>query len=187
VPKKSPRKLFWRLRRQLHRRGFTLLEILVVVLVISIISAVAIPAIARTSPERKVELASTRLVAVLERMCEQAENDGRVLGLALSRKAYGVRSLRANSWQAFTDNSSYANHELEPGLGLKLWLQERESALPDQLANKPQLACAGSSEIQNFRLEIANALSTRRITPNQAMDANQPATAALFRQTPVSK
>lgn len=147
--------------------AFTLLEVLVVLAVITIISAVAIPAIVRSSPERKVTLQAERIKQILDLMCENAEIDGRELGFAVANNSYQVLIPPTPSsaavgdviepWQAFKGRDVFAKHDLPDGMQLTLSLGSRLEAveLGDQLPQTPQIPCLAMSELPDFRLTVS--------------------------------
>ncbi len=157
-----------------RHRAFTLLEVLVVLAVIAVVTAVALPAIARSSPERRVLQQAERIKQVIDLMCENAEIDGRVLGFDVAKNRYGVRmppiekpSADPNSvgtsndaklpWDAIKGRDVFAMFELPDGmrLELRLGVNNEQVELGDELADVPQLPCAGVSELPEFRLTVA--------------------------------
>lgn len=143
--------------------GFTLLEVLVALAVAAVVSAVLIPSIVRQSPERQLETEVDRLRRVMDLMCERAELDGRVLGLAIANTSYAVQVpgkilpepdkeppwevLKGATWQA---------HTLPKGMTLSLQTGSRSELadLTDELPSKPQLPCAGQIELPEFALRV---------------------------------
>ena len=148
--------------------AFTLLEVMVVLAVIAIITAVALPAIARSSPERKITQQAERIKQVLDLMCENAELDGRELGLAVASDSYAVlippsasEPLLADGkvapWQAFKGREVFAKFALPEGMQLALTLGSNAEIveLGDELPTTPQLACLAASELPEFRLSVS--------------------------------
>ena len=154
-----------------NNAAFTLLEVMVVLAVIAIITAVALPAIARSSPERKVAQQAERIKQVLDLMCENAELDGRELGFAVANNSYEVLILPANNapdapWQAFKGREVFARFDLPDGMRLALSLGENAEIveLQDELPNAPQLPCLSASELPTFRLTIAIGVAPDQIS-----------------------
>ena len=146
-----------------HSAAFTLLEVMVVLAVIAIITAVALPAIARSSPERKIAQQAERIKQVLDLMCENAELDGRELGFAVANKSYEVLIPPADSsesdapWQAFKGREVFAKYDLPDGMRFTLSLGNSAEVieLSDQLPATPQLPCLATSDLPDFRLTIS--------------------------------
>lgn len=166
-----------------RRRGFTLLEVLVALAVIAVVSAVLIPSLIRQSPERQIEAEAERLRRVMDLMCERAELDGRVLGLALSTTAYGVQVPgkivaepgKEAPWEVLS-GAIWQAHILPKGMSLSLQTGSRAEAavLGDELPSKPQLPCAGQIELPEFALRLQLALDdgamVRLLSPMPASD-----------------
>ena len=153
---------------KIHSAAFTLLEVMVVLAVIAIITAVALPAIARSSPERKITQQAERIKQVIDLMCENAELDGRELGFAVSKNSYQVlippsasESLPADGkaapWQAFKGREVFAKFALPEGMQLALTLGSKAEIveLSDELPPVPQLVCLAASELPEFRLSVS--------------------------------
>jgi general secretion pathway protein H len=147
-------------------QGFSLLEILVVLAVVALISAVAIPAIARGNPQRQLVAQAERLVQVLNLMCENAELDGRVMGLAIGRNQYAVLAPVAASgadksdaptWEPPKSRAAFAKFALPNGIALALVLGAKQESieLTQALPNTPQLPCAGTAELPEFQLRLS--------------------------------
>ena len=143
--------------------AFTLLEVMVVLAVITIITAVALPAIARSSPERKVAQQAERIKQVIDLMCENAELDGRELGFAVAKNSYAVlipppeNSEADAPWQPLKGREVFARFDLPDGMRLGLSLGENQEVivLHDELPSAPQLPCLAASELPEFRLTVA--------------------------------
>ncbi len=143
--------------------AFTLLEVMVVLAVIAIITAVALPVIARSSPERKVTQQAERIKQVLDLMCENAELDGGELGFAVANNSYQVLIPPADAsepeapWQAFKGRDVFARFDLPDGMQLALTLGKNAEIieLHDELPAAPQLPCLSTSELPEFRLTVS--------------------------------
>ena len=158
--------------------AFTLLEVLVVLAVMTIISAVAIPAIVRSSPERKITQQTERIKQVIDLMCENAEIDGRELGFAVAKNSYQVLippSVSAGPlpgddavapWQAFKGRDVFAKFDLPDGMQLALGLGNNLDIveLGDELPQTPQLPCLAVSELPNFRLTVSIGIAGDKIS-----------------------
>lgn len=146
-------------------RGFTLLEILVVIVLIGIIVSIATVAVGVLGRDREVEEQARRLCAVMTQGREEAELQGRDLGLFLDDESYEfmVFDPKQAGWVAIEDDGLLTRRELPPGLRLRLWLEAREVVLKpprkptaDDLKKRlPQIVMIASGEIVPFELEIA--------------------------------
>ena len=131
--------------------------------VIAIITAVALPAIARSSPERKITQQAERIKQVLDLMCENAELDGRELGFAVANNSYQVLIPPADAsepeapWQELKGREVFARFDLPEGMRLALTLGNNAEVieLHDELPAAPQLPCLSTSELPEFRLTVS--------------------------------
>lgn len=152
------------------QQGFTLLELMVVVVVIAVVTAAILPAIARQNPERQLLAEARRLELVLNEMCSSAELDGRVLGLGLGKGVYAVYAPSREGWEVLKKSPAYEAHTLALGISLTLQIDEKEIELPDDLTGEPQIPCAGSDELPPFKLELRSAGTPvrQRLAPDLA-------------------
>jgi len=72
-------------------RGFTLIEILVVVAIVAVVTAAAVLSIGLASGERAVESEGRRLLELVKLACERAAVTGRDYGLEASHDRYGFK------------------------------------------------------------------------------------------------
>jgi general secretion pathway protein H len=147
-------------------RGFTLVEILVVVAIIGVMVAVATLSIGLLGADREVEDQTRRLWAVLQQAREEAELQGQDIGVFVTTGAYEFLRFdpRRNAWTLIDDDAFYRPRELPEGLRHRLWLDGREAVLklqaPDrsdeeqQKKHPPQILVLSSGEIMPFELHI---------------------------------
>lgn len=152
------------------QQGFTLLELMVVVVVIAVITATLMPAIARQNPDRQLLAEARRLELVLNEMCSSAELDGRILGLGLAKAAYAVYAPSREGWEELKKSPAYAAHALASGVSVTLQIDEQEIELVDDLTGEPQIPCAGSDELPPFNIELRSAGTSvrQRLAPDPA-------------------
>lgn len=79
-------------------RGFTLIEILVVVVIASVMAGFAVLAFDRAGPGPTNERTLARIEAAMNLMCDQALLSGSVHGLRFSRAGYDFWVLRPEGW-----------------------------------------------------------------------------------------
>jgi general secretion pathway protein H len=154
-----------RVAASVRLRGFTLIEILVVIVIIGVIVTFAVLSFNVLGGDREAEQEARRLAAILAQVRDEAALQGRDLGLRLEPSAYEFMSLepRRGGWQPVADDDLLRRRELPDGLRMRLWLESREVILEQPRAEKrkkvetptPQVIVLGSGEIVPFDLEIA--------------------------------
>ena len=152
-------------RKQLHS-GFTLLELLVVLVVIGIMASVALLSFGVLGTDRQVEDEARRFWTVLRQAREEAELQVEDIGIYVSGSAYEYLRFdsRKNEWELIEYDELFSQRELPAGLRFRLRLESREVVLkPDLPArgdkdeNKkypPHIMVLSSGEIMPFELEI---------------------------------
>ena len=140
--------------------GFTLIEILVVIVILAVAAAMVTLAVSGVG-ERRLARDSERLRALIGYACEQAELEGRSIGISLSRSGYAFSRAEGGSWLP----------EREGTLRTRKWsvaptaVLTRDGepvAIGEAYPAKPQLVCFASGELTAFRLELGLPDSTSR-------------------------
>jgi general secretion pathway protein H len=151
-------------RRQVF--GFTLLEILVVIVIIGVIISAASLSIGLLGEDRQSEEEARRFWAVLQQAREESELQAMDVAVFVAAEDYEFLRFdsRRNEWQQIQDDKLYAQRTLPEGLRFKLWLEGRETvlkpALPDRSKKDemqkwpPQVMVLSSGEIMPFELHI---------------------------------
>jgi general secretion pathway protein H len=146
--------------------GFTLLEVLVVLVIIGIIVSAGTVAFSVLGADREAEQQSQRLWGVLRQAREEAELQGIDVGVFVSDRAYEFLRFdqRKEIWVAIVDDALYRPRELPEGLDFRMWLETREVVLkpdaverddPEESAKwPPQIVVLSSGEIMPFELRI---------------------------------
>jgi len=117
-------------------RGFTLIEILVVIVIISIIVSAATIAVGVLGRDRQAEDQARRLWAVMQQAREESELQGLDAGLYLAVGAYEFLRFqpRSNAWQPIPEDPLYVPRKMPPGLSFRARLDGRDIVLKPQLA-----------------------------------------------------
>jgi len=147
-------------------QGFTLLEILVVLVIISVMVSMVTLSFNVLGPDREVEDQTRRFWALLRQAREEAEIQALDLAVYVSATDYEFLRFdtRHNEWRQITDDNLYAPRTLPEGLRLRVWLEGRELVLKPGLPDRskkdenqkwpPQLTILSSGDVVPFEMQI---------------------------------
>jgi general secretion pathway protein H len=147
-------------------RGFTLMEIMVVVIIIGVMISVATLSIGLLGRDSESEEQARRLWAVLRQAREEAELQSLDTGMFMSATGYEFMhyDTRRTQWVPIENDKLFAIRELPEGLRFRAWLEAREVILkPDPVdrADKnedkkfpPQVMVLSSGDIMPFEARI---------------------------------
>lgn len=139
--------------------GFTVIEILVVVLIVGIMAGVATLAVGPVGADRRLELAAERLNGRLRLACEEAVLTGRPLGLGLRPDGYAVWAYaRGDSdvnWQPYTVSDVFGDQAWPDGVRVELSVDGDPVELDtDTETPSPQIVCQPGGELSPFELTL---------------------------------
>lgn len=142
-------------------RGFTLLEVLMVVLLVGIISSVVVMSVNTTGPERQLPEEAARLATLLEQAANEAVMQNQELGLRVTGQGYAFLCLdeAKQRWAPCTDDI-FRERELPDGLELHLLRQGSIKDLPRMSTGN---ASDATSAVRARQEEEGNA---GRLTPD---------------------
>ncbi|HEY5807472.1 MAG TPA: type II secretion system minor pseudopilin GspH [Povalibacter sp.] len=147
-------------------RGFTLLEILVVIVVIGVIVSAATLSVGVLGRDRESEDQARRFWAVLVQVREESELQGLDMGVFISAEGYEFLQFdtRENRWLPVEGDSFLAPRKLPEGLAFRLWLEKRAIVLKPVTVDRsdkdedkkwpPQLMVLSSGDIMPFELHL---------------------------------
>lgn len=153
------------LRARANDKGFTLLELLVVIVIIGVMVSVVTLSIGLLGPDREVEEETRRFWAVVRQAREEAELQSIDLAVFVGATEYEfLRFDTRRKWQPVVDDRLYAQRALPEGLRFRLWLEGRELMLKPGLPDRskkdehqkfpPQLTVLSSGDVVPFELQI---------------------------------
>ena len=146
-----------------QQRGFTLIEVLVVALIIGVVLAFVSLSINPTGPADRLDTEAERLNALLQAGADDAILYGRELGLDITRGGYRFLRLGDDGWQPL-DVPDTPLRARELGDGIVLVLIDRGDDTPRLVAAdddeeeadvvRPEAVLLSSGEFIPFELEL---------------------------------
>jgi general secretion pathway protein H len=150
--------------------GFTLLEVLVVVVIIGIIASMAVVSTRVLGGDHEMDQEARRLSAVLTQAREEAMLQGRDVGLRVDARGYDflLYDNRNERWRLAEEDPLLRERALPEGLEARLWLESREVKLPERTSPTeetpaaPQVVVFASGDTIPFELRLQRS-GTREI------------------------
>ena len=139
-------------------RGFTLVEILVVVLIIGILSVGAVLSLGVVGEDRELDRERDRILTVTGFLRDQAALQNREFGMRVYTGGYEFLALDARSgkWEQVTEDPMMRPRTLPPGIQARLLVEGRPIVLPkrDEKDPAPQIMLFSSGELNSFELTL---------------------------------
>jgi general secretion pathway protein H len=126
-------------RRAARAAGFTLLEILVVVLIIGIVTAGMLLSMSFAGKDTDLQTESKRLLSLMDYAREQAELQTRDYGIFFGEHGYEfvVYDVRTGAWRRVFEDDALRERKLPDGLDFKLVVDARPIVLSDDMTVPP--------------------------------------------------
>jgi general secretion pathway protein H len=150
-------------------RGFTLIEILVVVVIIGVLAAGMVLSVNLTGRDRELEKESDRLLALFTYVREQAELQTREYGVLFQDDGYEFLAydMRRATWRSVFEDDALAARRLPDGLDLKLTVEGRPVVLtrPKDAKDKtPQVMIFSNGDLTTFGATLEREGGVRSVT-----------------------
>lgn len=150
-----------------RRNGFSLIEILVVIVIIGIVSSVALLSLGILGDDRELQTEARRLISLVEVAQDEAVMQGRELGLELMAHSYRFVEYNpfTNQWGDLVGDATFRMRQLPEDIELELYLEGRNIMLEDEPAdfdNPDMVGAAGPKETYTPHILV---FSSGDITP----------------------
>jgi general secretion pathway protein H len=146
---------------QSHSKAFTLIEILVVLIILSIVATFAVLNIGRAIANNQLKNAAEALAFVMPLADQQAFLQATPTGLACSQHSYQVLQFKQNHWQKLPQSLFVAQH-LPAAITLQLSVQDQMIAVPEKLPTTPQIIFSGTGNMPKFAVLLRSSNTTVR-------------------------
>ncbi len=154
--------------------GFTLLELLVVMVIIGVLAGIAVLATGDRGTERLEEHAD-RLAQLIRLASQEATLQGYEIGLRIVPESYGflVYEEDSQSWVPIEDDRLFRERPLDDDIEMDLYMDDRDVQLPLAESDEdsdggqrklPQVLMLSSGEMTPFELVLDSENSKKRFT-----------------------
>lgn len=138
-----------------NNKGFTLIEIMVVLLILAIVTAVAMLSFNRLSGTRHVKFFSQNLNDKIRLAEQTAMLQSTTIGLEISRSSYAFYQFNQR-WQPFILAGTSTTTAMPSTTNLKLSINDNPISIPNEPTQKPQIIFYPSGDITPFKLTLNN-------------------------------
>ena len=160
----------------MRSKGFTLIEILVVLVIMAVVISLAVLSIGTTGRDAQLDEESRRIEGLLDILHERALLEGRDFGLRIEPTGYGflVYSADRDRWLPIKDEHEFRHRDLPKGVTFQLELDSvsvvlkpvEQNLSSDDPLPAPQVAIAASGEGTPFRLTLLRDATQARASVN---------------------
>ena len=152
----------WSPSRFNQASGFTLVEILVVLIIVSVMSGIVVTSLPSSFQNSDFDEESLRLKTVIELIREESLTRASEYGLKTDKDNYSffVYNEIEQNWTQL-NTKPYAEHKLGYGILLKTTIEDNELILTDEedeessVPNAPRILLLSSGEMTPFEITIA--------------------------------
>jgi len=114
-------------------RGFTLIEVLVVLVIVATIVSMALLSIGLVSDDRELQTERTRLASLIDTVRDEAVLQGREFGVEFMRSGYRFVEFDAltGQWGEIPGDDLFRQRDLPDGMEIELYVDDKRVALPE--------------------------------------------------------
>jgi general secretion pathway protein H len=140
--------------------GFTLIEIMVVVVIIGLITAVAVVKFVGNNRDTELDQEAQRLDALFDYVREQAELQTRDFGFRATTTGYSfvVFDVLANQWRAVDEDDALRDRELPEGMVPQIVVEGRPIVLESDKKKvqdfQPQILIFANGDVSSFEISL---------------------------------
>jgi len=147
-----------RLHRGTRRRGFTLIEILVVLVIIAVLTTLAVMSVSVLGRDRELDTEGDRFTDVAAAGTEQSQLEGREFGIWFAANRYQVLAWvpQHRRWEDLPDDRLYEQHDLPPGVTVHLEIEGKQILFIEKPNEPrvPQVMLYSSGDVSPYRLTL---------------------------------
>lgn len=116
-----------------HTRGFTLIEILVVIVIVGTVLSIVVMSTGLVPEDEEILTERTRLTALMETVQDEAMMQGREFGLEIMTSAYRFVEFdpMTRQWMDVPGDELYRLRELPEGIEFELYIDDKRVKLID--------------------------------------------------------
>lgn len=143
--------------RYSRNRGFTLFEVIVVVVIVGLVLTMASLAIPDDHAERQLQTETDRLLSLLNLARDEAVISSRVIGYFQQRQSYDFRYYRNKEWHKATTEHVLRERMLPDELQLSLPGTTAATDGDDDSGPTPDIVFYPSGQVSNFQISLTHA------------------------------
>ena len=176
------------MRARIRADGFSLIELLVVVVIIGLFAGIAVLSLNVVGDDRELERETFRLRSLLDTLMDEAVLETRNYGVLFTRSGYRflVYDYQTLTWLDPAGDELLREHQLVEPLALTLTLEDREVPLESDYEPEigeqpqPQVVLLASGEMTPFEAELFRDPTSGRFILEGTLDGSLEVTRSGF-------
>jgi general secretion pathway protein H len=138
--------------RTINQRGFTLIEVMVVVVIIGVLINYVTISFGRSSPQDQLNTEARRLSSLIPLASEEALLRSALIGVDISEDGYAFLRLDEGQWQPM-DDTLFRPRQLPQGMAFSI--ASTQQVGEDEEENIPEIILLNSGEMTPFELKLS--------------------------------